>query len=83
METYADEVGAPDSRETADLGGRVSRLMILWTKKRSGSPSQAPDSSVSTSSAAVAAVSGDGVLWMKQDVEKFLRDPAQQQLVFR
>ncbi|ONK64451.1 uncharacterized protein A4U43_C07F26130 [Asparagus officinalis] len=60
MEAYADEVGAPNSRETVDLDERVSRLVILWTKKRSGSPSQAPDSSVSTSSAAVAAVSGDG-----------------------
>lgn len=125
MEGSADDLGAPESWEVADLDETMSRLKLSLSAKRdsrsSSSSYSAPDhvhgsgsgsasasrlglaSSSSVGSEKVGDISVDvieqvdeflrealqnprerlSILRMEQDVEKFIRDPTQQQLEFQ
>lgn len=81
MDGSADDIGAPDSWEMADLDERMTRLMILSSKKPSAPPqsplpSDEQPSAVSWSSSA--AVPGDRSGGISEEalnqVDQFLRE---------
>lgn len=80
MEGSVDEIGAPDSWEMADIDERMSRLMILSSKKPSASQSPSHDEAPTTASSATAvvAVSGDRAGGISEEalnqVDQFLRE---------
>ncbi|CAA6671206.1 unnamed protein product [Spirodela intermedia] len=92
MEGPEGDSGAPDSWELADLDERMSRLLASSSSSRKIPPPEFVDESSSLQAAAVGQVDQFlrealekprerlAILRMEQEIEKFIRDPTQQQL---